>query len=229
MHWPVPAARFRASLPAGLTIEEFDGTAWVGVIPFWMSGVSPRPLPPLPFVSRFPELNVRTYVRHGDRPGVWFLSLDAGNRLAAWVGRRLFHLPYRHARMTVHRDDDAVRYVSKRTSGHGFEARYAPAGPVAPSRPGTLEHWLTERYCLYAWPQSGGLHRAEIHHAPWPLQPAVVSVTRNAMLALHGIAEEGPAPLAHYARRLDVVVWPLAAVRNDEPRGRPSPVRADAG
>lgn len=207
LHWPVPAAALRSLVPRTLAIEEHSGTAWVGVIPFWMSGVALRHWPALPGLSRFPELNVRTYVALDGRPGVWFFSLDAAHRLAVWTARRWFHLPYVYARMRVRRSGDRVEYESVRPAGPGFAATYGPQGDPEYAAAGTLAHWLTERYCLYAQARSGGLFRAEIQHPPWPLQPATAEVRRNDMLRVHGIAVQGPAPEQHYAHRMQVVVW----------------------
>lgn len=207
LHWPVAAATLRSLVPRPLEIQEFSGTAWVGVIPFWMSGVALRRWPALPGTSRFPELNVRTYVTLAERPGVWFFSLDAANRLAVWTARWLFHLPYAHARMEIDLRGNRVDYRSTRPSGPGFEANYGPEGPPQRTAAGTLDHWLTERYCLYARARSGHLYRAEIHHEPWPLQSAVADVRRNDMLRIHGIGVQGSAPQRHFARRLDVLVW----------------------
>jgi len=203
----VPAADLRALVPEPLAIDEFGGSAWVGVIPFWMSGVTLRRCPAVPGLSRFPELNVRTYVRLADRPGVWFFSLDAANQLAVWVARWLFQLPYVYARMRVRRTGDRVDYDSRRRDGTAFAVDYRALGDPARAMPGTVEHWLTERYCLYARSGAGALHRAEVHHAPWSLQPAAAHVRRNDLLGVLGIAVTGPAPQQHYARRLDVVVW----------------------
>lgn len=207
LHWPVAPQLLRPLVPPQLEIEQHSGSAWVGVVPFWMSGIARRPLPPLPGLSRFPEMNVRTYVRFGDRPGVWFFSLDATNRLAVWAARRWFHLPYHYARMEARRIGDEVRYRSTRPTGAGFEATYAPTGPAAPSAAGTLEAWLTERYCLYARAPSGVLFRADIHHAPWALQPARATVGCNDMLSVNGIAVGGPAEHLRYAAKMSVVVW----------------------
>lgn len=172
-----------------------------------MSDIGVRAWPKLPFLSRFDELNVRTYVRFADRPGVWFFSLDAGRRLGVWGGRWLYRLPYVHARMRHCRQAEEIAYQSERKLGAGFAARYGPIGPVTPSRPGSIEHWLTERYCLYAQKGSGALFRADIHHAPWPLQPAAVTIQRNDMLGVHGIELNGAPALMHFSRRLEVIVW----------------------
>jgi uncharacterized protein len=211
-HWPVPAAELRAFVPDGVTIQEFDGTSWVGVVPFRMSGVMLRPLPDLPWVSAFPELNLRLYVEVGGRPGVWFLSLDAANPLAVWAARRFFHLPYFHARMAIARDSDRIRYRSERLGRGGpavFRGSYWTTGGVFESMPGTIEHFLTERYCLYTQRKDGTLMRAEVHHRPWPLQPASLEIEENTMASAQGINLAGAPALLHFSERLDVIVWPI--------------------
>jgi uncharacterized protein YqjF (DUF2071 family) len=214
-HWPIPAADLRPLVPAQLTVQEFDSTSWIGVVPFRMRGVMRRPLPDLPWISAFPELNLRIYVEHGGKPGVWFLSLDAGNALAVWLARRFFHLPYFRARMSLEEQGASVRYESFRLSGPRgveFEATYEPTSDPYEALPGSLEHWLTERYSLYARSSRGVLFRADIHHHPWPLQRAAAELGRNDLLTPHGLRVEGPPPLLHFARRLDVIVWDLVAL-----------------
>ncbi len=220
MHWPLPPAALRPLIPPPLQLDTFDGAAWIGVVPFRMSGVRPHYLPALPWVSAFPELNVRTYVTIDDKPGVWFFSLDAANPLAVRAARLGFHLPYYDARMDVaHCGDggDIVRYSSVRTH-HGappaeFAARYRPTGPVSPAPAGGIERWLTERYCLYAGTPRGRIWRGEIHHARWPLQPAEAEVERNTMTGLLRLTLPQGRPLLHFARRLDVVAWTPDVVR----------------
>ena len=217
MHWPVPAAALRPLIPAGLDLDTFAGDAWLGIVPFRMTGIRHRVGPALPWLSAFAELNVRTYVTRGGRPGVWFFSLDAANPVAVRAARWRFHLPYFDARMAADPDGpagDGVRYRSVRThrgaAAAAFAARYRPTGPAHRAAAGTLEHWLTERYCLYAADARGGVHRGEIDHAPWPLQPAEAKVRRNTMADPLGVAlPDGSAPLLHFARRVDVVAWEL--------------------
>jgi uncharacterized protein len=209
LHWPVPAAALRRAVPEALAIEEHDGTAWLGITPFEVSGARPRGLPPLPWLSRFPETNVRTYVRPpGGRPGIWFLSLDAA-RLAAVLGARAsYRLPYFHAAMSVQRRGGEIVYRTRRRSGDAALAlRYGPAGPVFHAAAGTLEHFLAERYRLYAVGRRGRLLHADIAHPPWPLQPARAVVEENTMAAPWGIELPG-APLVHYAARQDVGIGP---------------------
>ncbi|MGH7266151.1 MAG: YqjF family protein [Candidatus Rokuibacteriota bacterium] len=215
-HWPVPVAALRPLVPAAIPLDTFGGRAWVGVIPFHMTGVRPRGVPSLPGLSAFPELNVRTYVTVGDKPGVYFFSLDARNALAVAAARLLFRLPYYRARMAAKVSGDGVGYRSRRTHAGApaaeLVARYGPRGLVFRSAAGSLDHWLTERYCLYTTDAAGRPYRAEIHHAPWPLQPAHATFERNGMAAAAGIGLPDTPPLLHFVRRLDVVVWPLARV-----------------
>jgi uncharacterized protein YqjF (DUF2071 family) len=213
LHWPVDPAVLRPLIPPALTLDEFSGSAWVAVTPFWISGAGFRRWGQVPLAARFEELNVRTYVTHDGRPGVWFFSLDAASRLAVWGARRLYRLPYVHAQMDHRQENGTIAYRSARSDGTSFQASYGPSGPVTLSRPGSPEHWLTERYCLYARGSSGELYRAEIHHEPWPLQPAVATIQRNDMLSVHGIPVAGPPVYRHFSATLSVIVWPLEPLR----------------
>ena len=207
-HWPIPVDRLRAMVPQSLTLQQFDGTAWIGVVPFRMEGVMRRPLPDLPWVSAFPELNVRTYVERDGKAGVWFFSLDASNILAVWAARRFFHLPYFHASMQAVPRGHAIDYRSDRRKGDAsFVGSYEPVSEPYATTPGTLEHWLTERYCLYAESPDRRIFRTDVHHRQWPLQKARASITRNTMLQPLGLALGDQAPLLHFGRRIDVVVW----------------------
>lgn len=212
-HWPVDAAALRARIPPGLELDTFDGQAWIGVVPFRMTSIRPRLGPALPWISAFAELNVRTYVRRKHHSGVWFFSLDAANPVAVRVARWTFHLPYMDARMLCAASGDGVRYVSDRTHRGeppaAFAARYRPTGDAYRATAGSLEHWLTERYCLFAADRHSRLYRGDIQHVPWPLQPAEAEIERNTMTAPIGIRLPDAKPLLHFARRLDVTAWRL--------------------
>ena len=216
MHWPVPSAQLRPLIPPGLAIDTCEGTAWIGVVPFRMTGVHPRFLPSLPWLSAFPELNVRTYVSAQGKPGVWFFSLDAANPIAVRAARWLFALPYFDAQMAIEPEHDGYRYRSQRTHRGAYPAAFAgwyrPTGPVSHAPPGALAHWLTERYCLYTADRNGRVWRGDIHHERWPLQPAEADTAVNTMLAPLGLTVPDTAPLLHFAARVDVVAWPLALV-----------------
>ena len=209
-HWRVPVEAARKHVPHGLEVDEHDGSAWLGITPFRLTGLRGRGTIPLPYVSSFLELNVRTYVRAEDKPGIWFFSLDASSRLAVEAARRTYRLPYFHARMSASRSGEWIAYECARLSegGRVFSGRYRPSGAVATAAPGSLEWFLAERYCLYTTDQRGTLARAEIHHELWPLQPAEaeIELTSISPLELHGD------PLLHFSRRQDVVIWPLERV-----------------
>lgn len=205
-HWPISSDALRPLVPKSLNIQQFDKTSWIGVVPFRMAGVMRRPWPDLPWISAFPELNVRVYVETDGKPGVWFLSLDASNPLAVWAARRFFWLPYHRATMSALSQEDWIRYSSQR-EGANFVATYRPTSEARRAPPGTLAHWLTERYCLYARAPDGSIWRNDVHHAPWPLQSAEATIEHNTMLALHGLSVDDRPPLLHFAKRLDVVVW----------------------
>ncbi len=213
MHWVVPAEMLQKHLPAGLTLDTFDGQAWLGVVPFLMNYVRLRGLPPVPFTARFPELNVRTYVVRDGIPGVWFFSLDAANPLAVAIARRTFHLPYFNANMTMGVENDSITYRSQRTHANAknadFSAKYRPTSAIFYSQKGTLEYWLTERYALYAADASGKLYRGQIHHVPWSLQRAEATLENNTMAAAADILLPDTPPVLHYIRRLDVLAWAL--------------------
>ncbi len=210
-HWPVPHDVLRPLVPLPFELDLFEGRAWVGIVPFYMTNVAPRFVPTLPWVSEFPELNVRTYVRMGERPGIYFFSLDAGSALAVHTARTLLNLPYYSASMAVTPRADGISYESRRDSTSRpaeFLARYAPDGDVFSAAPESLEYFLTERYCLYHLTRRGRPYRLDIHHPPWRLQPARAELMRNTMGEINGIPLPSAAPLLHFARRQDMVAWP---------------------
>jgi uncharacterized protein YqjF (DUF2071 family) len=206
-HWPVD--RVRHLVPEPLEIDTFHGQAWVAVTPFGMRGVRLRGLPPLPFASAFPELNVRTYVTLNGTPGVYFFSLDAASAVAVAGARVAYGLPYHHARMTMRSVDAWITYASYRADGRAtFRGRYRPVGPGFQAGPASLEAWLTERYSLYTL-RRGRAYRADIDHAPWVLRPAEAELEENTMATAAGLELPATAPLLHFADRQDVVAgWP---------------------
>jgi uncharacterized protein YqjF (DUF2071 family) len=222
-HWPIPVAEMTRLIPAGLEVDTFDGYAWVGVVPFWMDRVRTRAFGQrcvtVPSTGTFCELNLRTYVRSritGLR-GVYFFSLDAASALAVIGARMLFHLPYFLARMSSRIESDGiVKYSSRRLLSRRsvrFEARYRGLGNVAgSSRNGTLEYFLTERYCLFAT-HAGKVLVGHIHHLPWPLEAAEGEIDINELPAAHGITLPDRPPVLHFARQLDVYIWSLGEDR----------------
>jgi uncharacterized protein len=211
-HWALPREVVRPLVAEPLRLDERDGHAWLGITPFVVGGLRPHGAPPLPWLSRFPELNVRTYVDYGGRPGIYFFSLDAARLAAVVAARRSYRLPYFHAEMSAVREGSSVRYESLRKGSAGprveFRGRYGPTGPRLPTVDGTLERWLTERYCLYVVDERGRVLRGQIHHPPWPLHPARATIEVNTMAAPLGLELDSD-PLLHYSPRQDVVIWAL--------------------
>jgi uncharacterized protein YqjF (DUF2071 family) len=207
IHYRVSAEQLRPLVPEALELQEHSGSAWLGVTPFVVTGLRARGLLPLPVASSFRELNVRTYVTRDGMPGIWFFSLDASSQVAVEAARRLYRLPYFRADISVRRRGDELLYDCSRGEGKAFSAVYRPDGAVFTAEPGSLEHFLTERYCLYAQHEQK-LYRADIHHRLWPLQPAQARIDLNTMPPVK--VPQGDT-LVHYSARQDVVIWPLAA------------------
>ncbi len=216
-HWPIDASAVRALIPPQLTVDTFDGSAWIGIVPFTMSNVrarcTPLAMPP------FPELNVRTYVTYRGKPGVYFFSLDAASSLLVWGGRTFVSLPYFNAQMRASTDAQHwTHFASTRTDRDApparWNARYRPTGVASHAAPRTLEHFLTERYCLYSTTAAGELLRCDVHHAPWALQPAELETEQDTMLQQLKLPRPDTPPLLHFAKRLDVHTWwPVSADR----------------
>jgi uncharacterized protein len=215
-HWALAPHVLRGRLPPGLSLETFEDRAWIGITPFELTGLRPRGLPPLPGLSRFPELNVRTYVSAGGKPGIFFLSLDAASPLAVLAARRTYRLPYFRAEMHIGREAERIRYSSRRTAPDRepaqLEAEYGPTGAARPAPPGSLEYFLAERYCLYTTTEAGDLLRAEIQHPPWPLAPASATFKENSMTHPWRIELPATDPVLHFARLQQVLIWPLRPV-----------------
>jgi len=215
IHWAIDAELLRALIPSPLSIDAFGGMAWIGVVPFTMWGVRASFLPPIPGTSVFHELNVRTYVHCDGIPGVWFFSLDAASRLAVWGARRFYHLPYFNAEMSLRQQGNSIKYNSQRRDTRGapaqLDAHWTIGESLAEARPGSLEFFLTERYCLYSY-YRGQLYRSRIFHQPWPLRSAALNAYQSTMVESLGIEEPKGEPWLHYAESLGVNVWPLRKV-----------------
>jgi uncharacterized protein YqjF (DUF2071 family) len=212
-HWRVPAEALRALLPAGVELDLFEGEAWIGVVPFQVTGSRLRGLPPAPVISSFLELNARTYVTAGGKPGVWFFSLDASSDLAFIGARFMYKLPYFRARMRAQWSGGWLSYEARRRDGGvkpaAFKGRYRPIGDPAVADRRSLAYFLTERYCLYTTNFKGQRRRAEIHHLPWLLQPAEAEIDENTFPP-GGVELLDADPLLHFSARQDVLVWPLS-------------------
>ena len=221
-HWPLPPSEIAHLLPPGLVVDTFDGSAWLGVVPFWMDRVRMHGVPSVPGANRFPELNLRTYVREEgtNLAGVYFFSLDAANPLAVSIARLFFHLPYYWSHMDLREQEggrfvyESERHLTKRPVR--FCAEYRSLGPtraLAQSTPGTIEYFLTERYRLYTNGKKGRLLQGDIHHVPWPLEAAEAEFKANDLPAAHGLHLPDTPPLLFYARELVVYLWSLEPTR----------------
>jgi uncharacterized protein YqjF (DUF2071 family) len=221
-HWPIPASTLAPLIPVGLQIDTCDGSAWIGVVPFWMDRIKFRGISTLPGTRTSPELNLRTYVRDSrtGTPGLYFLSLESSNLLAVLFGRMFYRLPFYWAEMTIEqRTQREFWFASRRRMAQTpvlFSARYRGLGPtrrLVESRPGSLEYFLTERYCLFTRDREGQPMRADLYHVPGPLEEAEAEIQRNDLAAAVGIRLPDVAPVLHYARRLAVYVWQLDRIR----------------
>lgn len=210
MHWPVARVMLEPLVPDELKIQEFDGSAWIGVVPFEMDNLAIRPFPPIPGLSAFPELNLRTYVEYDGKPGVWFLNLDASNSFAVWAARTFFNLPYYKAKMSVESLGSVIEYKSKRKNAESpvaFESTFRPTTDSQIASEGSLEEWLTKRYCLYAKSANNTLYRTEIHHLPWKLQGAEATIQRNELPKPFNIKLPDKKPHLLFSKSIEVVIW----------------------
>ena len=218
MHWALDAEDaelIRPLIPSLLSIDTYDGKAWIGVVPFTMWGIRASFLPPIPGASAFHELNVRTYVHHNGVPGVWFFSLDAANRLAVWGARTFYHLPYFNAEMWLRQEGNSIKYHATRKDARGasaeLDAAWTIGEPLAQMQAGSLGFFLTERYCLYSYHRAQ-LYRSRIFHQPWPLRSATLDSYQSTMVESLGIQEPRGEPVLHYAEAIGVNIWPLRRV-----------------
>ena len=215
-HWRCPITDLRPLIPQPLEIDTYDGDAWIAVVPFYMTGVRMRAAPPLPTANAFQELNVRTYVKLDGRPGVWFFSLDCESSLAVIGGRVGAHLPYFRASMRMNNGSNGIVYDSRRWSLAGppaaFSATYRGTGSEFNAPPGSLDHFLTERYCLYS---SDGkrIWRGDIVHPQWSLQLGQAHIDTNSMLGAAGVRAIAHEPLLHFSAFQDVRLWWPVRVR----------------
>jgi uncharacterized protein len=209
-HWRVPAEELRRVVPETLPLHlDDDGSAWLGITPFVVKGLRLRGTPPLPWVSSFPELNVRTYVELDGKPGIYFFSLDAARKAAVFAARRTYRLPYFHARMRVEQMGARIDYVTERIDSAGPAARFRGSyGPSGARTDDALARWLAERYCAYTVDERLRPRRVDIHHPPWPLQPAEGELDAQGMADQIGVRLEGE-PLLHFSARQDTLLWPL--------------------
>ncbi len=222
-HWPIPIAKMAALLPDWLEVDTFQGSAWLGAVPFWLDRIKVRGVPPVPGIRSFPDLNLRTYVRDQftRAPGIYCFSLDASNLMAVLTARMFYHLPYYWSNMQLEQrsEREFAFYSQRRFSNREvvFNARYRGLGPstrLAENRSGTLEHFVTERSCLFSTDRTGQPVRANLHYVPWPLEDAEAEIERNDLAESIGLTLPDTDPILHYSRRLAVYIWPREFVRS---------------
>jgi len=221
-HWPIAAAKLEAMLPEWLEADTYQGSAWLGAVPFWLDRIKIRGVPAIPGLRRFPDLNLRTYVR--DRmtgsPGFYCFSVDSSSLLAVAMARAAYHLPYRLAEMRLDpRSEREFAFYSRRRFARPdviFKARYRGLGPTRKTveiQPGTFEYFFAERPCIFSTNRAGQPIRANLHHVPWPLEDAEAEIERNDLASAVGIELPDQEPVLHYSRRLAVYVWPAELLR----------------
>ncbi|PLR95317.1 YqjF family protein [Bacillus sp. T33-2] len=214
LHWPVPAEALINKIPDSLELDLYNGTAWIGIVPFHVKGMRLRAMPPVPMLSSFLELNVRTYVKYKSRTGVYFFSMDADSRLAVMGAKATYNLPYMNAKMSIGREDGLVKFFSKRQQegqpDESFDCHYKPVSSIYFSGEGSLDEWLTERYCL--WTENGKkLIRTDIHHKKWRLQKAEAHIRDNTMARFLPPSILKTEPLIHYSLTQQALFWPPIA------------------
>ena len=221
LHWAFPPGEVQELLPQALRVDTFEGRAWVGLVPFLLRVRFPHG-PAVPWLGVFPETNVRTYVLGPDGPGIWFMSLDAPRRLAIWAARRTYHLPYRVAAAAMQREPACLTYASRRLSGPhrgaGFRARVHVGDRIASASVTPLEHFLTDRWRLYA-PIDDGVGTAIVEHAPWQLHRASAEDIGAGLLVAAHLAVPRGAPLVHAAGDVHASLSRLTPCAGSNPGG----------
>ena len=214
LHWEVPPAELQALLPPGLDVDTFEGKAYVGLVPFTLTGVRPVLAPPLPWISSFHEINVRTYVhRNGRDPGVWFFSLDASSNIAVAAARAMYKLPYFHSHIDCSATSDGITFHARRDDARGTmpasaRMRYRPTDtPPSRAQVGSLEFFLAERYLLYTADEQHNLYRARVHHQPYPIQRAELHDLEDTLVWAAGIRKQEQPQHRHYASEVNVKIY----------------------
>lgn len=209
LNFPISAETMRHHIPDGLELDTYEGKAWVTVIPFKITDMRLRLLPPFPYIRKFLELNLRTYVQKDDTPGIYFFSLDA-SKLLPVIGARMTTLPYYYAKMNLKKKGDWFHYYSKRRSldNPEFKGKYRPVSDLFYPEAGTLAHWLVERY--YLWTDIGNtLLAGGIHHLPWQIAEAEVQLQQVQYPTFLSNPAAEQEMIFYYAPSMRVLFWPF--------------------
>ena len=215
-HWPILPERLRSSIPSSLDIDTYQQMAWLGVVIFEIEGIYFRGLSPISVVFRFPEVNLRTYVQHKGKPGVFFLSLDVGNWASLAISKRWYHLPYCKAKISYRKEGNTFHCQSVRNGNSNnpitFKGSFTTDLRSYFPEEGTIDHWLTERYCLYSLDRKGNIYCGDIHHKPWSLQKAQAVLSNNTLPAPFGIDISEDEPILHFSKGLDALFWNIKKI-----------------
>ncbi|MGV3467279.1 MAG: YqjF family protein [Heyndrickxia sp.] len=217
LHWPVPVEKLRPHIPSSLQIDTFKGSAWLGIILFVLEGIFPLGISSLSLTPSFPETNVRTYVKYNGKPGIYFMSIDVENWASLKIAKRWYRLPYHSAQIFYQKEGQNFNFHSIRKDNESpsiyLKGQYSPISEVYYAKEGTLDHWLTERYCLYSSNNVASIYCGDIHHQPWPLQKAEIDLVRNTLFTPFNFDFSKVKPIAHFSTGLDSLMWNIKKLR----------------
>ena len=217
-HWPIPTEILRPHIPSTLEIDTYNGSAWLGVVVFVMEGIYPRGLSSISLTPAFPEINVRTYVHYDGKPGILFMSLDVGDWASYTIAKKWYRLPYKKSSISFQQEGQTFRCQSVRKGKTNppisFQVKYTPVSEVYFPKEGTLDHWLTERYCLFSSDNGNVIFCGDIHHRPWPLQKASANISRNTLFSPFDLAVSGTKPVFHFSKGVDTLIWNIKKTRS---------------
>lgn len=217
LHWPVPLEKLRPHIPSSLQIDTFHGSAWLGLILFVIEGIYPLGISKFSLTPKFPEINVRTYVKYNEKPGIYFMSIDVENWASLKIAKNWYHLPYHSAKISFGKQGQTFYCHSiRKENGNtpvSFKGQYGPISEVYYPKEGTLDHWFTERYCLYSSNNGVNIYCGEIHHRPWPLQKAEIEVDKNTLFTSYQFDLSEIKPLAHFSTGVDSLMWNIKRIR----------------
>lgn len=215
LHWPISPKQLQPFIPSPLKIDIFEEHAWIGIIVFYMDGIYPRGLSVKSLTPKFAEVNVRTYVLLDGKPGVYFLSLDVPDWASNTIAKRWYRLPYHPAKTSIYKEEQSYHCESIRKGSTikpiTLKGKYKPISGVFFPQEGTLDHWLTERYCLYSM-KKNHIYCGEIHHRPWPLQKVETEISQNTMFSTFQWNLSDAPPISHYSKGVDTLIWNIKRI-----------------
>ncbi|MGG1677746.1 YqjF family protein [Neobacillus sp. NRS-1170] len=218
LHWPISLEKLRPYVPSSLQIDTYNGSAWLGVILFVIEGIYPRGISSVSVTPKFPEINVRTYVQCDGKPGIYFLSIDVQNWASLNIAKRWYRLPYYSSEISFQKEGQSFQCQSVRKGNANtiisFKGKYFPVSEVYFPKEGTLDHWLTERYCLYSSTNGVNIYCGEIHHQPWPLQKAEIEIVNNTLFTPFHFDLSEVKPTAYFSEGVDSLIWNIKKGRS---------------